>query len=306
MDAAKKEKELVIYTTTTLNVLSDMVNNFKKKYPFLKVGFVRASTNKIMTRIMAETRAGKNIADVYLIKSPELNILRDKNNLIKYVSPESKNYREEFKKNQGFWTNGYLAARVIGFNTRFVSKQEAPKSYEDLLDPKWKGKIGLPREKYAWFGMILKAMGEEKGISYFKKLVKQDLQYHYGLTLNASLLAAGEFSILALCSNRAIENLKDQGAPVEWNFGGPVVVEMTAPAISAKASHPNAGKLLVDYYLSRKNQEFLRDLRYITLHSDVAPDPPRMLPDKKLLYSTDTIYKELGYYTKLYESVFPK
>jgi len=224
---------------------------------------------------------------------------------MKYVSPESKNYDEKYKESQGFWTNGYLRARVLGYNTRYVSKQEAPKSYEDLLDPKWKGKIGLPRERYAWFGMMCKAMGEERGISYFKKLVSQDLHYHYGLTLNASLLAAGEFSILALVSNSALENLKDQGAPVEWNFGGPVVVEMQGPAISAKASHPNAGKLFTDFFLSRQNQELLRDLRFITLHSDVAPKPARMLPDKKRIFNSEIIYKELGHYTKLYRTVFP-
>ena len=306
IDGAKKEKELSIYSVMALDVINQTLNNFKKKYPFLKVGLYRAGTQKVLTRTMAETRAGRFIADAYVVKARELSILRDNNLLMKYESPEGKNYRKDFKEPNGYWTVGYVAARVLGYNTRLVSEQDAPKSYEDLLDPKWKGKIGIPMQRYAWFGTMCKAWGEEKAVSYFKKLVAQDLQYHNGLTLNANLLAAGEFSVLVIVSSRSMEYLKEKGAPVEWVRGGPVVVDATASGISAKAPHPNAAKLFTDYYLSKENQEFMRDIRYIPGHPDVKPNPPRMLIDKQFSFSSELIYKDLEYYTKLYKTIFPQ
>ena len=306
LDEAKKEKEVSIYTTASTNVVNALINSFKEKYPFLKVGLYRAGTQKLITRIMAETSAGKFFADVYYCKGTELNILREKNLLMKYESPESKNYRKDFKDSQGYWTYNYVLYRAIAYNTKLVSPQEAPKSYEDLLDPKWKGKIALPMQRYEWFATMCKAWGEEKAVSYFKKLVAQDLQYHNGLTLNANLLAAGEFSILAMNGSHTIEILKDKGAPVEWFYAKPVAVDTTGPAISAKAPHPNAAKLWVDYLLSKEGQLRMRSFHYVTTRPDVSPDPPRLMADEGSTYDFEDLFKELDYYTKLYKTIFPQ
>ena len=153
---------------------------------------------------------------------------------------------------------------------------------------------------------MCKAWGEEKTISYFKKLVAQDLQYHNGLTLNANLLAAGEFSILAMNGSHTIEILKDKGAPVEWFYAKPVAVDTTGPAISAKAPHPNAAKLWVDYLLSKEGQLHMRSFHYVTTHPDVSPDPPRLMADEGSTYDFEDLFKELDYYTKLYKTIFPQ
>jgi len=303
---AKKEGNLILYTTSTLNITNKLIELFNKEYPFIKVGMYRAGSVRFLTRSLSEARAGKYIPDIYYSKAVNLNILRDANLLMKYLSPESKNYREDFKGSQGFWTNSYVLGRAVAYNTRLVSQQEAPKSYEDLLDPKWKGKIGIPMQRYAWFGMMVKVMGEEKALSYFKKLAAQDLAYHNGLTLNASLLAAGEFSILVISGAHTIENLKDQGAPVEWFWARPTVTIMTGSAIAANSPHPNAAKLFVDFCLSKKGQLFLRKYHYIPPHPDVAPNPPRMLIEKEFSNYNNIIYKDLEYYTKLYKTVFPR
>jgi ABC-type Fe3+ transport system substrate-binding protein len=306
IDEAKKEKKLVIYTTQALNIVTKFVNIFNEKYPFLEIDIYRSGGQKLLTKAVGEARAGKYIPDVFNVNFVNLHMLKDKNLLRKYVSPESRNYREDVKESQGFWTCPYMHSRVVAYNTRLVSKQEAPNSYEDLLDPKWKGNIGMPMQKYAWFGMQLMIRGEEEGLEFFKKLAAQELLFHRGLTLNATLLAAGEFSVLGLVSNNTIENLKDQGAPVEWIHARPTVNTLSGPAVAAKAPHPNAAKLYVDFLLSRKGQEVVQSLHYIPTRTDVKPDPPRMALKGKLYYYDPILYKKLDYYTKLYNSIFDR
>lgn len=306
VDAAKKDKEVTIYTTASTHVVNALINSFKEKYPFIKVGLYRAGTQKLITRIMAEANAGKHFADVYYLKGTELNLLREKEMLMKYESPEAKNYRKDFKDSHGYWTYNYVLYRAIAYNTNLVSPQEAPKSYEDLLDPKWKGKIGLPMARYEWFATMCKGMGEEKAVAYFKKLVAQDLQYNNGLTLNGNLLAAGEFSILAMNGSHTIENLKDKGAPVEWFYAKPTAVDTTGPAISVNAPHPNASKLWVDFLLSKEGQLEMRKFHYVTTHPDVSPDPPRLMAPEGTTVEFEDLYKHLDYYTKLYKTIFPQ
>jgi iron(III) transport system substrate-binding protein len=306
IDAAKKEKKLTIYTTTNLVVTNTLVNSFKEKYPFLKVGIYRTGTQKFLTKSLGEARAGKYIPDLYLTKVVNLSILRDNNLLMKYISPESKNYQEELNESQGFWIGSFLRSRVVAYNTRLVSKQEAPNSYEDLLDPKWKGKIGMPMEKYVWFGIQLKIRGEENGLEFFKNLAAQNLIFYRGLSLCAQLLAAGEFSVLGIIGGHSIEQLKDQGAPVEWFYAEPIVHIISGSAIAANASHPNAAKLFTDFILSREGQMLLRSFHYVTNHADVDPEPPRMSVKGKLYDFETPVYEKLVHYTKLYKSIFDK
>jgi len=303
--AAKKEGRLVIYGTQATNILNKFVQAFNQEYPFLKVDTYRSGTQKFLTRAVAEAGAGKYIPDIFSTSIENLHILKSKNLLAKYISPESANYPADVKDGQGFWTLPYMHSRVVAYNTKLVSPTEAPRRYADLLDSKWKGKIGLPMRRYAWFGNQLEIRGEEDGIAFFKKLAAQDLQYHNGLTLCANLLAAGEFAILALVSNNTIENLKDQGAPVEWFYARPVINILSGPAVAANAPHPNAGRLYIDFLLSRKGQELIRSLHYIPNHVAVEPDPPRMLLKGEKRYFEDyAIYEKLDHYTRLYKTIF--
>ena len=174
-----------------------------------------------------------------------------------YDSPERKYFRPGYKDDQGAWTSIYTNYAAFGYNTRAVAKASVPKSYNDLLKPEWKGNIGMDSKAYEWFGTMLKAMGEEKGLAYMRELAKQT-QLRAGRTLIAQLVAAGEFKGALSAYSQTFEVLKPAGAPVDWVYLNPVFANIHPTGIAAKAPHPNAGRLFMDFCLSKRGQEVIR------------------------------------------------
>ncbi len=115
--------------------------------------------------------------------------------LAPYRSPEAKSFIPEFKDPSGYWTAIYINYTTIGYNPKMVSEKDAPKQWEDLLDPKWKGKFALDKEQYPWYGTLHKAWGRERGQKYMHAMAKQNIQWRKGHTLIAQLMAAGEFPL---------------------------------------------------------------------------------------------------------------
>lgn len=308
VDGAKNEKKVVIYATAAVEELQNLINGFKEKYPFLEVELFRTGSQRFLTRVTAEARAKKYTADIFLTNLTNTPILGEKNQLMKYESPESVAYPpSETKDPKGLWNLAWRQTRVLAYNTKLVTQQEAPKSYEDILNPKWKGKIGMPAEEYEWFAMQLKIRGEEKGIAFMKKLAAQDIRFSVGKTLNANLLVAGEFSILVLVNSYTLERMKDRGAAVEWVNADPLVASATGPSVAANAPHPNAAKLFVDFSLSKKTQEtIIRSGHFIPSHPGVVPDPPRLTQGVKLYFEDPRLFERVHYYRDLWNTIFKK
>ena len=180
IEGAKKEGKVVWYGSLSLEDVKRLADAFEKKYPFIKVEPFRASGEKLANKILTETRAGRHLYDVVATGAFEIWPLYKRNLLGKYVSPESKPYGAEFKDPQGSWVDLYDNYYVVGYNTSLVKKNDAPKSWEDLLDPKWKGKFSMDNEDYEWYMALLAFMGEEKGKSYMRRLAAQDIQWRHG------------------------------------------------------------------------------------------------------------------------------
>lgn len=306
IDEAKKEKKLVIYLTATLKDVEKIYEAFKKEYPFLEIDTYRSGSQGFLTKTMNEVRAGRHNADVYYTNSMNIHILKKENLLMKYVSPGTKTYPNWLKDPQGFWVGSYYFIRVPAYNTKLVSQQSAPRSYEDLLDPKWKGKIGMSAEEYEWFGMQLKVRGEEKGLQFMKNLSKQDIRFQRGKTLSGNMLIAGEFAILVNVNAYTIEGLKEKGAPVEWFRAEPTVGAIMVAAVAANAPRPNAAKLFVDFMLSKKGQELIRDSYFIPAAPDLQPRPSRLIEGAKPNFEDPLLYERMNYYSKLWGNVFYK
>jgi iron(III) transport system substrate-binding protein len=274
IEAAKKEGELVWYTSMSISDSRPLLDAFEKKYPFIKSKLVRASSEKTLNRIITETRGGKWDFDVVALS--EVGALVQRNLTSPYVSAEAKTYSPKFKDPKGHWTAIYNNYYVIGYNTNLVSKQEAPKDWEDFLDPKWKGKISIDQEEYEWFATLNRDWGREKAERYMKALAQQNIQWRKGHTLIAQLMSAGEFPVAIAYAHR-IESMKKKGAPVEWvDTVDPVVVSTNGIAISAKPNHPNAAKLFIDFVLSKEGQNIIRSANRIPARSDVEPLSPKM------------------------------
>jgi len=257
IDGAKKEGALVWYMSASIEDAQAILLAFNKKYPFLKTDFFRAGSARLFNRIMNEARAGKVLFDLVAVRGLETHQLVKAGLLQPYVSPESAAYPAGFKDSKGYWVDYFNSYNVIGYNTQLVAREQAPKSWEDLLDPKWKGKIALDEENFSWYGAMTQKWGKEKTQRYMRALAKQDIQLRNGQTLIAQLMAAGEFSVAMVLAHR-IEKMKEQGAPVAWvTTLDPVTVSLHPIGIAAKAPHPNAAKLFVDFILSKDGQQLL-------------------------------------------------
>jgi iron(III) transport system substrate-binding protein len=277
LEGAKKEGRLVLYTGMDVEEANQYTKEFNKKYPFIKPDVFRSSGEKVQARFLVEHRAGVHSADVFQTSIVQVYQLKNAGLLAKYVSEESAAYPEGFKDPLGHWTAFYLIPYVIGYNTKLVAPKDAPNSYEDLLQPRWKGQISLETEEYQWFYHLVQILGKEKGHDYMRRLAGQNLQMRKGHTLLAQLVAAGEMAMAVVVYSNRVERMKNSGAPIDWvRFKGPTITAINAISIPEKAPHPNAAKLFVDYILSKEGQNLLRGLRRIPARPDVAPDPPSL------------------------------
>jgi iron(III) transport system substrate-binding protein len=303
IEAAKKEGEVVFYTSMSISESKPLVDRFEQKYPFLKGHLLRATSEKVLQRILTETQVGRWDFDVVALS--EVGILRERNLIAPYISPQSKAFVAEFKDPKGYWTAVYNNYFVIGYNTAKVPAQAAPKDWQDFLDPKWKGKISMDQEEYEWYATLLDAWGRERTQKYMTALAKQDIQWRKGHTLIAQLMSAGEFPVAIVYAHR-IEQMKKEGAPVEWvNTLNPVVVSTNGIAISAKPNHPNTAKLFTDFVLSKEAQELLRGFNRIPARSDVDPISPKMDQSKiKMRVVPENMPSRYGDVVKEFKSVF--
>jgi iron(III) transport system substrate-binding protein len=244
------------------------------------------------------------VADVLLNGGARTYITKKEGLLMKYVSPESKFYAPGFKDPEGYWTDTYLNAHVLVYNTRMLRAQEAPRSHADLLKPQWTGKFVMVSKAYEWFLKILKLNGESTGLEYFKQLAAQKPGFRIGSSQIADLVAAGEHPIGINTYSTNIEDLKARGAPVEWVPLDPVIAILHPIAISAHAPHPNAARLFVDYVLSKEGMMLLRSFKRIPSRLDVEPSVPRLTKGIKFHPSEPELAEEFDKYARIFQSIF--
>jgi iron(III) transport system substrate-binding protein len=284
IEGARKEGKLVWYTSTNVTDSKPLLDDFEKLYPFLKGEIVRASGENTLNRIMTESRAGRWEFDVVTIN--EVDALLDVKLLASYKSPEAKTFIADFKDPDGYWTAIYVNYMTIGYNSKLVSDKDAPKSWEDLLDSKWKGKLAMDQEEYTWYATLKKAWGKEKTQKYMRALAKQNIDWRKGHTLITQMMAAGEFPLSIVYAHRT-EAMKQKGAPVEWvSTVNPIVVTLNSAGLSSKPAHPNVARLFIDFVLSKPAQQRLRSLSRIPARADIEPPSPRMEQSKLKLKTT--------------------
>jgi iron(III) transport system substrate-binding protein len=283
---AKKEAKVTFWSSMRIEDSRALAAGFEAKYPFIKVDIFRAGGEQIVNRAMAEHLSGKTTYDV--VNAFALKVLQNKGILQPYAAPEAANYPVGFKDTQNFWVSLYSGYNVIGYNTKLVAKGEAPRNWEDLLNPRWKGKLGMDDEEYFWHAGMLKHWGEEKGKKYMEALNRQGLNFRNGHALLADLMSVGEFPVAVVVYPDHIEQMKAKGQPVEWvKTSEPILVNLAPVGIAAKAPQPNAAKLFLNYSVSKEGQEILQKARRASARHDVAPVVPDMDPRKLKLVALD-------------------
>jgi iron(III) transport system substrate-binding protein len=302
-DRAEAEGKLMFYAAFNANDSKTLTDGFKQLYPKIDAMFYRATDAQLMERILTESRAGQNLWDVVMTTSFYGHNLKKRGVLASYDSPERKYYRDGYKDPQATWTSIYTNYAAFGYNTRSVLKTAVPKSFADLLKPEWKGNIGIDSRAYEWFGTMVKAMGDEKGIAYMRELAKQ-VQLRNGRNLLAQLVAAGEFKGGLTAYSQTFEQLKPAGAPVDWVYLNPVFANIHPVGLSAKAPHPNAGKLFIDFVLSKKGQDLIRGMNRIPDRVDTPPEHARLMEGIKPVFAPTEVLEEFERYAKIFHEIF--
>jgi iron(III) transport system substrate-binding protein len=305
IDAARKEGKVVFYTVMNAANDSVMVREFKKKYPGIAVEGWRGGSEAMLSRILAEARAGAFKADLIFSGGAEMQVFKKKRLLQTYVSPEAKVTPDNFKDRDGYWINVHPLLQVVGYNTEQVKPKDVPRTYEDLLKPQWKSQMSMDRVEYAWFATLQKAWGREKAIAYCKKLATQDIRFDSGHTKIATLVAAGDIPVgINLFAYRVAE-FKGKGAPINWVGLDPVVAILEVAAVTRTAQHPNAAKLLMDFMLSVDGQNLIRSFGRVPGRPGVEPLDKDLGKIKAYPMDVEAIYTHgLEPFGKEYREIF--
>ena len=254
---AKKEKQVVVYTSLNTKDSYPIAQAFEKKYG-VKLEIWRSSSEKVLQRAITEAKAGRFTVDAFELNGPELEAMYREGLLEEYWSPHFKSLPPAaFPKHRH-----YVADRfnffTIAYNTRLVKPEEVPNSYEDLAHPRWAGKLGLEASDTDWFASIIKYMGEEKGLALFRRIAQQKPQMRTGHTLMGGLVASGEIPLAAAIYNHNAERLTVTGAPIKWKALTPTFGRPNGVAVAKRAERPHAAMLFADFMLSPEGQQLIK------------------------------------------------
>ena len=192
---------------------------------------------------------------------------------------EASSLPSEYKDPDGIWTSAYVSGTLLGFNSKQVKRADAPKTYDELLNPRWRNGIGMDSNKIEWFAMLLKL----KGRPFMEKLAALNPSVRSGNTLVLQLLSAGEFPISAGVYEYSVEDMKTKGAPVDWIGLEPVITYTVAVSLPSQPNNPNSAKLFIEWLLSKEGQEVVNRYGRVPIRDDVESKYGKILKQHKLL-----------------------
>jgi iron(III) transport system substrate-binding protein len=282
--AAKREGALTWYTTLIVDQLArPTVDAFTKKYG-IKVEFIRSGDREIALRLHNELRAGKVLGDIFDTASSGSS-LKAENALLQWQPDALATWPKEIRDPEGYWIAMSPYIMQPGYNTDLIKKTDLPTNYQDLLDPKWKGKMAWNSDIGAtgaagFIGAALKAMGEEKGLAYLKQLSTQNITGVPGGARHVyDMVIAGEYPMALQMLNHHSYYSSQRGAPAGWTPINDGMAFFLVLNLMKNAPHPNAAKLLADFIVSPEGQAIFVEQGYIPVHPDMKPKDASLKPD---------------------------
>ncbi len=260
---AKKEGTVSVYTSLQTTDIGKLGTAFEKKYG-IKVIPWRGGSEAIVTRTVQEARANRFTVDVIETNGPELESLHRENVLQLVKSPHLADLIAPAVLPHGEWMGTRLNVFVQAYNTNKIKKQDLPKTWEDLANPKWKGKIGIEQEDSDWLAGIFSDIGDAHARKVFKDMVTANgMSVRKGHTLLAQLIVSGEVPLALRVYNYKAEQLKKQGAPIDWFVIGNAIARPNGIGVARRAPHPHAAVLFYDFELSPEGQQIIANLEFV-------------------------------------------
>jgi iron(III) transport system substrate-binding protein len=260
--AAKAERSMTLYTSISQADVQPVVRPFEEKYG-IKVTVWRTSGDTVLQRVVQEQRAGRASVDAIHVGAPEMEAMAREGIFQPVASPYFVDLLPGSVPDHKMWASTLLSVWVQAYNTNLIKKEDLPKSYADLLNPRWKGTLGFEVEDIDWFVAVVRQMGEEEGLKYFRQLVGSNgLSIRKGHALLNTLVAAGEVPLALTVYNYMPIQAKAKGAPIDWFVIDSGIARANGIGVVKNAQRPNAAALFEDYMLSAA-QLTLSQLNYV-------------------------------------------
>ncbi|WP_040787653.1 ABC transporter substrate-binding protein [Massilia niastensis] len=270
LEGVRKEgAELTVYHAYPQ--LAKVTEAFAKKYD-IKVTAWRSGSENILQRINSEARANKSTVDIVQNNAPENEAAHREMLLQPVASPYLKDLVPGALPSHRSWVGITLDVYSAAYNTAKVKKEELPKTYRELLDPKWKGRLAVEAEDQAWYATLLQTLGEPQGGKLLGDVIASNgVSVRKGHSLLTSLVASGEVPLALSVYSWNPAQLKAKGAPVEGHLIEPVVAQFSTVAMLKKAPHPNTAALFYDFVLN-EGQAILAQMHFVPT-SKKQPSP---------------------------------
>jgi iron(III) transport system substrate-binding protein len=260
---AKREEAFTLYTSAQTADLGPVVEAYEKKYG-IRATIWRAGSEAVLNRAIQEARAGRHTVDVVETNGPELESLSREQILQAIKSPHHADLIPAAIRPHGEWVGTRLNVFVQAYNTKLVRKGELPKTWEELADARWKGKLGIEAEDSDWLAGIYGAIGQERGDQVFRQIVSTSgMSVRKGHTLLTQLVVSGEVPLALTVYNYKAEQFRREGAPIDWFTIGNAIARPNGVGVARSAPHPHAAVLFYDFELSPEGQAIIAGREFV-------------------------------------------
>jgi ABC-type Fe3+ transport system substrate-binding protein len=309
---AKQEKEVVYYTELIVDqIVRPLATAFEQKYG-IKVVFWRGDSQQAALKLTMEHRAGRMQADVWSLASG-LRTLTEAGLIARFDTANMAALPADMRDPNGYWAATNMIVLGPALNTNLVPEAQRPRHYDDLLDPRWRGKlVWKPNDVTgAWgvIGNVLALKGEADGLAWLRRLAGQNVAA-MGASTRAILdqVGVGEFSMVLGVSNHNTEIARKAGAPVAWLPLDAAWATLHIIGVTTGAPHPNAARLFVDFALSKEGQEIFRKAGYLPSRPDTPAMTPTLRPQeggfKVNIFPPEAMDQNLARWSDLYANIF--
>ena len=282
-EAAKKEGEFNFYTTLNTNNGQPVVQKFMAKYSGIKVNYNRQTSEKLEEVMSQEARAGKMTWDVVEANEDTMARLLAQSFLQPYTPSMAAKYPDNLKDPKGFWVTDRVNPQTPSLNTNLVKPEEYPKTWDDLTNPSWKGRIAVEQGNVLLFTATKAEWGNDKALAFWRGIAANNPSIRSGNTDTAQLLAAGEFPLAVNIYTGEPNRLSKQGAPTKVIPLDPVFLQLQLIGLGAKGEHPNAAKLFINWLLDDEGQKALDDNGVLPAKPEQFKQGASYLGDARLL-----------------------
>jgi len=305
VEGAKKEQKLVLYITIDLPQTIQVVHHFVQKYSFLDLELHPLETETLVTRIQDEARSGMSTWDVVLGGGGLFQPLMEANLVASYHSPQREAVSEALNDSEGYWSGYYINPYVLSYSTTLVKEAEIPRTYDELLEPRWKGnRIAIDSTAHGLLRGLTLVWGEDKAVAYLKRLAdQQPVMARASITAVDSMHTGNVAMVIARAP--VIQGYKKKlQSPIDWVFLEPIVAQIDAVMLSSRSPHPNGARLFVDFVLSKEGQSALAGIQQIPVRRDMEPRLNPTLPGHKWFVERPDKHVNFQETVRLFREIF--